>query len=74
MQCGGRYVAAGDSQDSVFRACGPPTTTRQVVYAMRDAEQVVEVWTYESPNNVTRTLRFQNGLLASIGSVGPLRY
>jgi hypothetical protein len=73
MQCSGRYVVPGDSQDSVFQACGAPTATRQVVYATRDAEQVVVVWTYESANTVTRTLRFENGVLTSIGLVGPLR-
>jgi hypothetical protein len=73
MQCAGRYVVPGDSQDSVFNACGPPSATRQVVYALRDSERVVDVWTYEGANTVTRTLRFENGMLTSIGTVGPLR-
>jgi hypothetical protein len=59
--------------DNVFNSCGPPTATRQVVYALRESERVVDVWTYESANTVTRTLRFENGMLTSVGSVGPLR-
>ncbi len=73
MQCAGRYVTPGDSQDSVFIACGAPSATRQVVYTMHDSEQVIDVWTYESANTVTRTLRFENGVLTSVGTVGPLR-
>jgi hypothetical protein len=73
MQCGGIYVVPGDSQDNVFRACGEPSAVRQAVYATRDAERVVEVWTYERVNTTKRTLRFENGVLTSIDSVGPLR-
>jgi hypothetical protein len=72
LQCSGVYVATGDHQDDVFRACGEPTSTRRVVYATRDAEVVVEVWSYERPNTARRTLRFENGVLTSIDVVGPL--
>jgi Protein of unknown function (DUF2845) len=73
MQCGGIYVVPGDSQDNVFRACGEPSAVRQAVYTTRDAERVVQVWTYERVNTTKRTLRFEDGMLTSIDSVGPMR-
>jgi hypothetical protein len=73
MTCSGQPIGAGAVRDTVLGACGPPTTTRQAVYATRNGEQVVDVWSYERPNAGAHTLRFENGVLTSIDSVGPLR-
>jgi hypothetical protein len=72
MQCGGFYVVPGASRDYVFQACGEPSAVRQVAYATHDGERVVEVWSYERANVAKHTLRFENGILSSIDSVGPL--
>ena len=72
MQCSGQDIAAGADQGLVLRACGQPAATRQVVYVTHAGEQVVDVWSYQRPNAVTRTLRFENGVLTSIDTVGVL--
>jgi hypothetical protein len=72
IQCSGVDISPGAPQGFVLDACGAPSATRQVIYATQRGEQVIDVWSYARPNAVTRTLRFEGGILTSIDTVGAM--
>ncbi len=83
-RCGNAIVVEGDSSYRVRDKCGEPDSIeRSVVYKTRavhrgyryvgseDYSVVIEEWTYNlGPNRLIRLLRFENGVLKSIGNGG----
>ena len=75
MRCGSKLITEGVSQAKVAALCGQPV---QVVHppaydgvapGASDVEE--EIWIYNfGPNRLMRRIRFRNGIVATIGSVG----
>ena len=81
MHCGTRIVKEGDSAPDVLRRCGEPEHVEQSVdyryrsayygYAPNLVPVTIEVWTYNfGPNRLMRRLRFEDGELKSIRTLG----
>lgn len=86
LRCGGKVVQTGDAQGIVRAKCGEPTdVSRQsamrrptfvrngrVFFGGEELVEVpVEVWTYNfGPNKFMRRLRFVDGLLEEIETLG----
>jgi hypothetical protein len=86
LRCGGRLAQGGDTRDAVRKKCGDPSdVTRQtirrrpsyfhygVLYYIGDEviEIPVEIWTYNfGPNKFMRRLRFVDGLLEQVETLG----
>jgi hypothetical protein len=73
MTCSGSLIQLGDAPDRVRKLCGSPTSVRNVVYAQRTGEIILEVWRYQRTGWLDRELRFQNGELVSVYAIGPTR-
>ena len=83
-RCGNAIVVEGDSSYRVRKKCGEPDSIeRSVIYKTRavhrgyryvgseDYSVVIEEWTYNlGPNKFIRLLRFENGVLKTIGNTG----
>jgi len=69
MQCSGETIAPGASPQTVRRACGEPTLMQRSQRSTPTGKQIVEVWSYARPNQITRNLRFESGVVASIDTV-----
>jgi len=75
MRCGSKLITEGVSQAKVAALCGQPV---QVVHppaydgAVPGASDVEEeIWIYNfGPNKLMQRIRFRNGIVATIGSVG----
>jgi hypothetical protein len=75
MRCGSKLITEGISQVKVAALCGQPA---QVVHppaydvVMPGASDVEdEIWIYNfGPNKLMQRIRFRNGIVANIGSVG----
>lgn len=75
MRCGSKLITEGTSQAKVAALCGQPV---QVVHppayfgvapGVSDVEE--EIWVYNfGPNRFMQRIRFRNGVVAGIGSVG----
>ena len=75
VRCGNKLITEGTSQAKVAALCGQPV---QVVHP--PAYDVVvpgasaveeEIWIYNfGPNKLMQRIRFRNGIVATIGSVG----
>lgn len=72
MQCAGGDVTEGAPQEYVLGACGAPVSTRQVVYMTSAGPRVIDVWTFERGHALTRTLRFENGVVTSVDTMHTL--
>jgi len=80
LRCGNRLVHDGDTQDEVFRRCGPPTfrnfSTELISFETAGGfvvtKQVpVETWTYNrGPREFVRYLKFRDGRLVRIVAGG----
>ena len=86
FRCGTRLVTDGDPADKVEALCGKPTSIerREVMqrpvrwyrgrpyYASYDLVPIpVEYWTYNlGPNKLMRRLKFEDGLLIDIETLG----
>lgn len=81
MRCGTRIVKEGDYALDVLHRCGEPEYLEQSVdyryrsvyygYAPSLVPVTIEVWTYNfGPNRLMRRLRFENGELKSIRTLG----
>jgi hypothetical protein len=75
MRCGSELSAKGASQAKVAALCGQPAqvvrpaTSDGVVAGVSDVEG--EIWVYNfGPNKLMQRIRFRNGVVADIGSVG----
>ena len=73
MVCANEVILLGAPQDYVLAACGPPTSSRQVTYAMRTGLRVIDVWAYERADGTHREVRFENGSVAAIDMLGALK-
>ncbi len=69
MLCAGQAILAGMPQDYVLATCGPPTSARQVVYAMFAGSRVIDVWSYAQTNEPTHEVHFENGVVISVDQV-----
>jgi Protein of unknown function (DUF2845) len=75
MRCGSKLITEGTSQAKVAALCGEPA---QVLHpAASDvvvpgaSDVVEEIWVYNfGPNKLMQRIRFRNGIVVSIGSVG----
>ena len=75
VRCGNKLITEGTSQAKVAALCGQPV---QVVHppaydgAVPGASDVEEeIWIYNfGPNKLMQRIRFRNGIVATIGSVG----
>ena len=54
MECDGNLVSSGDSQATVLKNCGEPTS--------RDGDQ----WTYQVDEQLSRTVTFGGGVVLTI--------
>jgi hypothetical protein len=54
MECNGNLVSSGDSQATVLRNCGEPTS--------RDGDQ----WTYQVDDQLSRIVTFGGGVVLTI--------
>lgn len=86
FRCGTRLVTDGDPAAKVQALCGLPTELRRSAilrrptvwiggrpYALADGMSVVsvEIWTYNlGPHRLMRELRFEDGILVDIRSLG----
>lgn len=85
MRCGTRIVTEGDYAVDVLHRCGEPeyieesadyryrsiSTRHGRLYGSSPAPVAIEVWTYNfGPNRLMRRLRFENGELQSIRTLG----
>ena len=86
VRCGSRLANTGDTREAVRHKCGDPaevsrqTLLRRPTYFYRGrfyysgdelVEVPVEVWTYNfGPNKFMRRLRFVDGLLEDIETLG----
>lgn len=86
FRCGTKLMSDGDSVDKVEALCGPPTDIqrRQILqppvyynYGRRYygsygvTEVTVEYWTYNlGPHKLMRRLRFEDGLLVDVETLG----
>ena len=75
MRCGSELIAKGTSQAKVAALCGQPAqvvrpaTSDGVVPGVSDVEE--EIWVYNfGPNKLMQRIRFRNGAVTDIGSVG----
>ncbi len=75
MRCGSELIARGASQAKVAAQCGQPAqvvrpaTSDGVVAGVSDVED--EIWVYNfGPNKLMQRIRFRNGVVTDIGSVG----
>lgn len=86
VRCGSRLIHTGDTREAVRHKCGNPaeisrqTLLRRPTYFYRGrsyylsdelVEVPVEIWTYNfGPNKFMRRLRFVDGLLEDIETLG----
>jgi hypothetical protein len=83
FRCGSKLMTDGDPLDKVAALCGPPTSVerREIVrpyYFYRGSipihtsyEVSIEYWTYNlGPNKLMRRLRFEDGLLVDVETLG----
>jgi hypothetical protein len=82
MRCGSRLVTDGDPIAKVEALCGPPAgiERREIVRSYSyhrgipvrgSFEVAVEFWTYNfGPNKLMYRLRFEDGLLVDVGTLG----
>jgi hypothetical protein len=75
IRCGSKLVTEGMSQAKVAALCGQPAQVVHppaydvVVPGASDVEE--EIWIYNfGPNKLMQRIRFRNGIVANIGSVG----
>ena len=75
MRCGNKLITEGTSQAKVAALCGQPAQVVHppaydvVVPGASDVEE--EIWIYNfGPNKLMQRIRFRNGTVATIGSVG----
>jgi len=75
LRCGSELIAKGASQAKVAALCGQPAqvvrpaTSDGVVPGVSDVEE--EIWVYNfGPNKLMQRIRFRNGVVTDIGSVG----
>lgn len=75
ISCGNKLVTEGMSQAKVAALCGQPAQVVHppaydvVVPGASDVEE--EIWIYNfGPNKLMQRVRFRNGIVANIGSVG----
>jgi hypothetical protein len=75
MRCGSKLITEGTSQAKVAALCGQPAQVVHppaydvVVPGASDVEE--EIWIYNfGPNKLMQRIRFRNGIVANIGSVG----
>jgi len=86
FRCGTKLMSDGDSTDKVEALCGPPTSIqrRQILqspvyynngrryYGSYGVSEItVETWTYNlGPSKLMRRLRFEDGLLVDVETLG----
>lgn len=86
FRCGSDLVYEGDGRSRVLAKCGPPTdivhsvalrtpaywrSGRPIYFGDGPVEVPVEVWTYNlGPNSFMRRLRFEDGQLIQIETLG----
>jgi hypothetical protein len=86
MRCGSKVITDGESRERVLALCGEPAgvtqsyimrqpsfsrNNRVVYYGSQLAEVLVETWTYNfGPNKLMRRLRFVDGILEDIVTLG----
>lgn len=82
FRCGSKLLTDGDPTDKVAALCGEPTSVerREILrpYYFRRGypfhttyEVTVEYWTYNfGPNKLMRRLRFEDGLLVDVETLG----
>jgi hypothetical protein len=82
FRCGSKLLTDGDPLDKVAALCGEPTSVerREILrpYYFRRGhpfhstyEVTVEYWTYNfGPNKLMRRLRFEDGLLVDVETLG----
>jgi uncharacterized protein DUF2845 len=74
VRCGSQLITRGTSQAKVAALCGQPAQivhppAYDVVPGVSDAPE--EIWTYDfGPNKLMQRIRFRNGVVANIDSVG----
>ncbi len=75
MRCGGQLITEGTSQAKVAALCGQPSqvvhppASDGVVPGVSDVDE--EIWTYNfGPNRLMQRIRFRDGKVAKIDSVG----
>jgi Protein of unknown function (DUF2845) len=75
MRCGSELITKGTSQAKVAALCGHPAQVVRpavsdgVEPGVSDVEE--EIWVYNfGPNKLMQRIRFRNGVVASIDSVG----
>ena len=75
IRCGSKLVTEGMSQAKVAALCGQPAQVVHpaaydvVVPGVSDVAE--EIWIYNfGPNKLMQRIRFRNGIVATIGSVG----
>lgn len=75
MRCGSELITTGTSQAKVAALCGQPTqivrpaVSGGVQPGVSDVDE--EIWVYNlGPNKLMRRLRFRNGVVANLDSVG----
>src|SRR5262245_56082381 len=82
MRCGSKLMTDGDPADKVQSYCGPPVSIerREIlrpwgyqrgVTVHSTYEVSVEIWTYNfGPNKLMYRLRFEDGLLVDVDTLG----
>ena len=75
MRCGNKLITQGTSQAKVAALCGQPVQVVHppaydgVVAGVSDVQE--ETWVYNfGPDKFMQRIRFRNGIVANIGSVG----
>jgi len=75
MRCGSELITKGTSQAKVAALCGQPAQVVRpavsggVEPGVSDVDE--EIWVYNfGPNRLMQRIRFRNGIVASIDSVG----
>jgi Protein of unknown function (DUF2845) len=83
LRCSNKVISFGTTQAEVANLCGDPAqvdhktiyntvgTGVQSGFAQRTGEIQVEVWTYNfGPNKLMQRIRFEDGLVVQIQSLG----
>ena len=59
LECKGKIISPGDTQEQVLEACGSPTSRQGAD------------WVYETPGSLPMVVTFQGGVVAFIRDVEP---